>query len=603
MCGIYGTFYNRPLAPQDIKQSRKAVKNLAHRGPDGSGEFVAAEAGVFLGHRRLKIIDLSEQSSQPMQRDNFVLTYNGEIYNFPALKARLEGMGHHFRSTGDTEVLLESWRRWGNESLNEFDGMFAFGIWDGDHGWLAVDPFSEKQIYYAETVDGIVFSSELVTLAGLFGNSPDIDGHLPGFLTLGYISSPNTIYPNIKRLDPASWVKIHNGKIVDRGRYWSPPAPDNQDADLPKFDARALELVHELLVENVSSRLISDVPLCLFLSSGIDSSLVAALAKKELKSDLEAITVGYPHGISPDESEGARRIAKILDIPHQVLEAEDYGISIAPSVLYDFFGQPSPNITVTSVYQMAHAASQQGFRAGLTGLGGDDIFFGYEKHAFSYRHRNLYNMSEFLRIGLGVAARPISSIFNPARIFQLYCGVRDEERIPALKMPWMIETLRQVPGFNDWCAKTYRNADKKFEFSVARVELMDTMVNSHLPALDLGSMRSSLELRTPFLSRKLCDLMAGYDWGDLMSRGRKWVLKELLSRYLPRDVIDGQKQGFVFPADRFLDQFSERPADIPSIPSPLMDDIWRNRQKPNWRAISTRALILSDYVQRHGQTN
>jgi asparagine synthase (glutamine-hydrolysing) len=597
MCGIFGTFLAGGLKMDVITRAKLATDALAHRGPDARGDYVAADAGVYLGHRRLKIIDLSDQAKQPMARDNVVLSYNGEVYNFRELRARLEGLGRKVRSSGDTEVVLEAWRQWGADCLLQFDGMFAFAIWDGQHGWLAVDPFSEKQLYYSETEEGVIFSSELAVLADFVKSKADVEGNVPAFLTLGYISSPNTIYPDIKRLEPASWIKIRNGRIVGRRCYWTPAAPANQNGDRPKFDAAALDQVHEILVDNVASRLISDVPVCLFLSSGVDSALIAAIAKSELNRDVEAITVSFPHGATNDESAGAAEIAKILNLQHQVIASSDEGGVITPSSIYELFGQPNGNVTITSVIQMARAATKHNFRVGLTGTGGDELFFGYGKHDFAYRQRALYNLPQSLRLALGQIAALASPFLASASTFRSYIGLNDSERIPALRMRWMIDHLRQIPGFERWCADYYGRADQPFEYTIAWNEMMDTMVNSQLPAYDLGSMRASMEFRTPFLSRKLCDFMADWDWSDLMSGGRKWVLKELLGRYLPQDLIDREKMGFVFPMDHFLDQFKTPPTGFPFLPRSMLEQIWQNRDEEKWHTIAARTMLIAHFYQ------
>jgi asparagine synthase (glutamine-hydrolysing) len=597
MCGIFGSFQTRPLNSGFVSLLNEATDKLAHRGPDGRGEYLDTEAGVFLGHRRLKIIDLSEASDQPMVRDKMALAYNGELYNYKGLKARLQGFGRKFRSNGDTEVIFESWCQWGPDCLNLFDGMFAFAFWDGRYGWLAVDPFSEKQLYYAETGSGLIFSSELAVLADFINDKPDIKSNLPEFLTLGYISSPNTIYPSIKRLDPASWLKIENGRIVGRHRYWSPPAPSNQNEKRPKFDATSMDQIHEALVDSVSSRLLSDVPACLFLSSGIDSTLVAAITKNDLGRDVETITISYPRGNTNDESEAAAEIAMTLNLSHRVIPSVDEGEEISPSNLLNLFGQPNGNITITSVIQMAKVAANQGFRVGLTGMGGDEIFFGYGKQAFAYHHRALYNLPESVRRMLGFIARPVACHSKSVQIFEAYMALNDCELVPALKNPWMIPALRQIPDFKSWCHNKYGDAKQPFEYTVALVEMMDTMINSQLPALDVGSMQASMEFRTPFLNRKICELMANWDWGDLMSHGGKWVLKELMARYLPREMMDRKKMGFVFPADRFLAQIETPPENLPFLPQSFSEEIWRNRQEPNWRSLATRTALISEFAR------
>jgi asparagine synthase (glutamine-hydrolysing) len=595
MCGIFGIFSRHNLTDDNIDRCRKSIHELTHRGPDAEGEFVDQEAGIYFGHRRLKIVDLSEQSSQPMRRADTVLTYNGEIYNFPDIKARLEGMGHSFKSTGDTEVLLEAWLRWGPDCLDHMDGMFAFAILDGTHGWLAVDPFSEKQLYFAETEEGIVFSSELQVLADHIQANVDLQSVLTEYLSLGYISAPNTAYPQIKRLEPGTRIKIKQGRILEKYRYWKPLAPANQNEVRPKLGKQQVDTIHEILVGNIASRLISDVPLCLFLSSGVDSALVAAITKHELGRDLEAITVGFPQGDVKDESQDAARLAKKLGLQHRILASAGTGHAGSPTEINSLFGQPNANFTVTSVRQMAEAAQNCGIRVGLTGLGGDEIFFGYEKQDFAYRNRAFYNLPEIVRRSLGLISSPCSGIFHSARTFNSYFAVKDSERIPALKMPWMIDVIRRIPGFQAWSEERFAKNNYPFEFDVSAVDMMDTMVNSQLPALDIGSMRESVEFRTPFLSRKLCDFVGEHDWGDVMSHGRKWVLKELLDRYLPKGFMGSKKFGFSFPADDFLARFDTPPDDFPFLPQELKNQIWTNRQTPAWRTLAIRMMLADKF--------
>jgi asparagine synthase (glutamine-hydrolysing) len=597
MCGIFGAFLNRPISPEFQEKATSATYALRHRGPDNQGEFSSVQSGVFFGHRRLKIIDPSQNSNQPMARGDHVICYNGEIYNFPSIKSRLRGLGRRFSSLSDTEVVVESWRQWGVEALNEFDGMFAFAIWDGQNGWLAVDPFSEKQLYYAETNDGIVFSSELPVLADFIEAKAQIEEHLPAFLTLGYIPSPNTIYPSIKRLAPASWLKIHNGKIVEGNKYWVPAAPKNQTGSLRKVDASALDEIHNILIENVESRLISDVPVCLFLSSGIDSSLIAAIAKQELNRNIDTITVAFQQGDTNNETEGAARIAQKLDLPHQIIESSENTKFTSPSGVLNAFGQPNANITISSGYQMAAMAESRGFKVGLTGLGADEVFFGYDKLSFAHRHRHLYNLPQWLRLTLAKLAFPFEHALTSANYYNEFIGVENNERLPSLKVPKMVKSLRQVPGFSAWCRKEFGSNSNPFEFSVAEFDMQNTMVNSQLPAFDICSMQASFEMRTPFLSRKLYDFMAQLDWRNMMSMGRKSILTTLLNRYLPQDMFPEKKMGFVFPLDTFINQFEFPPREFPYLPESFLHDVWTNRHNPAWRAIASRTVLMNTFYE------
>jgi asparagine synthase (glutamine-hydrolysing) len=595
MCGIFGIFSSRPLPLDLVNEARAATLALTHRGPDAQGEFIDIEKGIFLGHRRLKIIDLSPLANQPMEKNGLVLSFNGEIYNFQSIKSRLEGLGHSFTTLSDTEVFVDAWKKWGRKSLDELDGMFALSLWDGTFGWLAVDPFSEKQIYYAHTDYGLVFSSELELLAEFVNAKATLASSMPDFITLGYIPSPKTIFPSIKKLDPATWLQIRAGKIINSGKYWNPDGPARQSNDLPNFDNKALDKVSDLIINSIESRLISDVPACLFLSSGIDSALIAAIIKKELNRDIEALTIAFPAGDIHDESVGAQKISTYLGVPHQVLLPNDSDSQISPSGLLKLFGQPNANITVASGFQMSRAAYERGFRVGLMGIGADELFFGYEKQNFAFRNRRLYNTHHYVRKGLGLASSMLSKTTAGARIYSQFIALDDGERLPALKVPEMIDELRKIPGFKDWQENYFGQSKLPFEFEVANSELNSTMVNSQLQATDLCSMQASFEMRTPFLNREIYDFMSQWNWKDLMNRGRKWVLKTLLEKYIPTNMLLHEKRGFIAPADLFIEQFTNPPLDFPYLPESLLTKAWANRHQPKWRTIALRILLMNEF--------
>ena len=224
MCGVFCLFLNRPLADSDIALGRAGTTALAHRGPDGEGEWTDRKDGVFLGHRRLAIIDPSPASDQPMQRDGNVITYNGEIYNFRQLRQTLQAKGIRFQTNGDVEVIFRAWQTWLDEMFCRLDGIFAFAFWDGHRGVVATDAFGEKPLFYAETDDGLYFSSEIRPLAQLLGLPPSMDEvTLAAYLALGFIPPPRTAFEKIRRVSAAKRLIIEHGKIVDEKTYWQPP--------------------------------------------------------------------------------------------------------------------------------------------------------------------------------------------------------------------------------------------------------------------------------------------------------------------------------------------------------------------------------------------
>ena len=601
MCGIFALFLNRPLNETDCSLGWAGMKALSHRGPDGSDEWLDVEHGVFIGHDRLAIIDPTPASDQPMQREDCVLAYNGEIYNFQALRAELEDAGLRFTTSGDAEVFLRAWQVWGEETLDRLDGMFASIFWDRQTATahLAIDPFGEKPLYWAQMKDGVYVSSELGPLAQLLRAEPKLEGDmLTAYLALGYVPAPDTAYPQIKRLSAASVLTIHHGQVQRVRRYWTPPIGEPGRGSVSPLSERELDRIHESLVDSLRVRLIADVPLCLFLSGGVDSPLVAAMTYRELGTTLDCITVAFPRGTVANEAPQASAIAQHLGLQHRIIESDEDSTRAGAGAVLDLFGQPNENITVLSVFQMARAAAARGFKVALTGMGGDEIFYGYGKHVFFYRYRHLYNLPEPLRVVLGGLARAFSH-FRPNSHFGYFSrliGVHDWERYLANKNYPAIEWLRRMPSFQSWAKRAFKGNTSPCELSVPFYEVTQVMPNSHLPSLDLGSMRASLELRTPFLSRKVAETVAEFDPRAFMAFGQKSVLRRLLTRYLPKELVDQPKRGFIFPADQFLNGFGDGVPVVPGVSTSATRSVWQRREEASgWRRLAVRLALAYEF--------
>ena len=308
MCGIFALFLRRPLSEADFALGRAGRDALTHRGPDGSGEWIDQAAGVYLGHRRLAIIDLSPSSDQPLLREGTALVYNGELYNFRDVRWQLRQHGVKFSTSGDVEVVLEAWRQWGVEAVHRFDGMFASVVWTGECAYLAVDHFGEKPLYYAETEDGVYVSSELPPLVRLLGLTPSLSPEaLAAYLSLGYVPPPETAFLSVHRMPAATIAEIRGGTVAKTCTYWTPPLGTPGRGRPRPLGEDDLTRLQEALSESLQGRLIADVPLCIFLSAGIDSALVAAMAQRDFDSELECVSVSFPDDGGDDdgsESEG-----------------------------------------------------------------------------------------------------------------------------------------------------------------------------------------------------------------------------------------------------------------------------------------------------------
>ncbi len=596
MCGIFSIFLNRPLTERDIELGRAGTQALSHRGPDGQGEWMDRQAGVFLGHRRLAIIDPSPASDQPMVQERLVISLNGEIYNYRNLRQRLTGLGHKFRSQGDTEVLLQAWQQYGAGALEMLDGMYGFCLWDGETGWLAVDRFGEKQIYVAETPDGIYASSELTPLVRLLRLSPDLSAErLTPFMALGYIPAPATMYPTITRLLPANCIAISKGRPERPKTYWSPPpAVPGRGRPRPLSEAD-LDQLQDLLIGSIERRLESDVPLCLFLSSGVDSALIAAIVSRELKRSVKCITVSFPRGQTLDEAPVAGAIADYLDLDYLCVESSEDPENVNAHFQIEILGQPCENLTTASVFQMTSAAREQGYSVGLTGMGGDELFLGYKKHAFAYRHRHKYGIPSWLhRIVAGILS-PIAFQSSKIRAYKNVIAIREHERALVIKNGPIIDSLRQLPGFQTWSRATFDDP-RALEYAIPEFDLRNTLANNLLPVYDAGSMRASHELRTPYLNHKLLECVASHDPRTFMAFGQKSVLRRLLKRYLPDELVDRPKQGFRFPADQFIRRHNDQAPEKPDLPIPIMEKIWRNRFDPAWQRLAVRTVLWSEFA-------
>ena len=599
MCGVFALFLRRPLEERDIALGRVGRDALAHRGPDGAGEWFDREKGAYLGHRRLAIIDPGKSSDQPFTRDGIALAYNGELYNFRDIRAELRQAGCKLETAGDVEVVLRAWQHWQNEALDRFDGMFAFALWDGQAAHLVTDPFAEKPLYYAETSEGIYVSSEIAPLAELLGLRPYLDAPLmAGYLALGFVQPPATIYPAVRKLGPASVLRIERGRVVRETTYWRPPIPEEVRQNPQPLTEPDLDQIQDALSTSLQRRLIADVPMCIFLSSGVDSGLVAAMARRDHAADIEAISVSFPGQGQGDEAAQAAETARYLNLDHRVIAAAPRLGADDLNEMVSLFGQPSDGSAALPIRQMTAAVASK-YKTGLTGSGGDEITFGYGKHAHFFRQRRLYGMPETIRLGLGAALRPFSGRSGIALRISEQIGTPDEERYLAQKNFPAIRWLRGQDGFAKFCKSNMADSGLPLDLAVMHFERDVVMPALRLPAMDIGSMRSSVELRTPFLSRKMVETVATFDPRAFVAFGQKSVLRRLLLRYLPAELVDRPKRGFVYPPERLLKKCSGCAPKLAMIKSPDVEEIWRRLESGGgWTRIAVRIAILAAFFEK-----
>jgi asparagine synthase (glutamine-hydrolysing) len=599
MCGIFALFLNRPLRETDLVLARAGTRALAHRGPDGSGEWIDKEKGIFLGHRRLSIIDLSPSGNQPLTRDGQVIAYNGEIYNHAEVRNELKKLGYEFTSRSDTEVLLRAWQHWGPGCLDRVDGMFAFVLYDGTSIHAAVDPFGEKPLFYADLDDGFCFSSELAPLVELFSPRPRLSAEITAaYFCLGNIPAPETAFDRVWRMPAASRMTFRHSGRDGPIQYWEAPVAEARGGRVQPISESEVDELEEVLTESLRRRLYADVPMTLFLSAGVDSSLVAALARHHLNANIECLTVSFPAGKVNDEAEGAKAIARELGLDHRTVVSEGNSTAVSPESLIDLFGQPVANPSTFSVLQLAKVAAKT-HKLAMSGMGGDELTAGYNKHHDVYVRRRWFALPEAARLVAGSACRLVENEVERAGSIRRYSLNADRELYVAVKNLPAIDWLREVPGFHAWTSGEFGTLRSPAYREFVAYELRRVISNEHLPSYDHATMRAGLELRTPFLSRDVADVVSRMDLRALLAFGQKHLLRRILSRHIPDRFQSSRKMGFRYPLDRFISTQDNAVPTTSLLPKLLAEKAWAKRfDHAGWSRIAVRLLVASAFEKR-----
>ncbi len=389
MCGIAGFLGLGPLAGDEATENlRRMAQTIAHRGPDGEGIWHDAAAGIGLAHRRLAIIDLSPLAAQPMQSASgrMVISFNGEIYNYRALRSDLERAGRPFRSASDTEVLLEAIECWGMETaLQRARGMFAFALWDRQERslYLARDRFGEKPLHFGQFGGAMLFGSELKALRAHSAWNAQLNRDaLALMLRHYYIPAPHSIYAGVRKVLPGSFVRIHvrrDAFAIEEKSYWSVRPVSRASARTRGVsDAETVERLNGVLAEAVNLQMVADVPLGAFLSGGIDSSLIVSLMQQASRRPVRTFSIGFSEQ-KYDEAPFARRIASHLGTEHTelMISAQD-ALAVIPK-LADIYDEPFADSSQIPTYLVSRLA-RQAVTVSLSGDGGDELFGGYEHY-------------------------------------------------------------------------------------------------------------------------------------------------------------------------------------------------------------------------------
>ncbi|GFK95974.1 Asparagine synthetase [glutamine-hydrolyzing] 1 [Fundidesulfovibrio magnetotacticus] len=568
MCGIAGLVdsLGRPLPPEAMESLQAMTASMAHRGPDGCGHW--RDGPAALGHRRLSIIDLST-GAQPMEdaHGRLAVTFNGEIYNYREIRAALEALGHAFRTCSDTEVILAGWLQWGPRCLERFEGMFAFALWDRRERTLfcARDRFGKKPFFYTLQNGLFAFASESSALRRVPGLRLDVEAAtLARFLAYEYVPSPESIYRQVKKLPPSHWLELREGRVT-LGRYWSLPAPEPARASEAEL-GRELE---RLMAQAVKRRMISDVPLGVFLSGGIDSSLVAALMAGQAPR-IKTFSIGFREA-SYDESAYARSVARMWDTEHHehILSAEDCA-GLLPEIVTRF-DEPMADPSIAPTYLLSKVTRQE-VTVALGGDGADELFAGYE-HFQGFQAARLYNalprpVRRFV-VDPACAALPASDGYVNLRLgaATFLHGARQapwlrvQDWLTALHPELQRQLWRDPAPLGLDAPQLFASTRRTFDRSSASADL-DRLFHAYcrqylldyiLVKVDRCTMMHSLEARAPFLDRDVAEFACRLPTHmKLRGLSRKYLLKKALAHLLPEEIRTRNKRGFLIPVARWL---------------------------------------------------
>ena len=519
MCGINGfTWEDRELV-------RRMNLMLAYRGPDDSGIYTDSE--VSLGHNRLSIIDLSRRGHQPMVWEGRWIAYNGEIYNFREIRSELEQRGHRFCSDTDTEVILHAFHEWGPDCAKRFNGMFAFALWDSNTKRLLLcrDRLGVKPLYYANTSQGLVFSSEIKAIL-LHGMDRKIDtAALDSFLSYRFIASDRTMISGISKLRPGHWLIYEKGKASMR-RYWSLEWKHGR-----KPFQSYVKQVDSLLKDSVEKRLMSDVPLGVFLSGGLDSSLVTAINARLRSDTVKSFCVGFGH--ETDELRHAQRASELLGTEHKELVLGYSQLTKELPRIVWHMDEPHTDITMVPLYFLSRFARRD-VTVVNTGEGADELFSGYYHY----------------QVGAPLF-RPVPEIIRRSVYSYYYSPFKQAERASLLGRPAPEHTLNDaLKGPGDMLSR------------LLRFDIEHELPNWQLTRVDRMSMSHAMEARVPFLDYRMVELAARIPSRFKQSGfAGKHVLKKAAQAYLPSEIINRRKQGFTTPMHAWLKHGLEQYAE------------------------------------------
>ncbi len=566
MCGICGFWSRSDKLSESVL--RRMNEQIRRRGPDGEGFYFAENVGLAM--RRLAIIDLAG-GDQPIYNEDrtLAIVFNGEIYNYKALREHLKQKGHRLATNSDTEAIVHLYEEYGLDAPKHLEGMFAFALWDIPRKRLVLarDRLGIKPLFVAETREGVIFGSEIKSLLASGVVSRDVDWQaLDQYLAYTFIPQPRSIYAGIRKIPPASLVTIESDGVVRVQPYWE--VPDTQS--MPAADW--IDSCEAALKEAVSSHLVADVPVGAFLSGGLDSGVMVAMMARAMDRPVETFTVGFTAAGSSfiDERKYARTLAERYGLKHKEIEIEPHAADILDEVV-DAFDEPFADDSVVPSYYVSQAAARN-VKVALTGLGGDELFAGYRRHLGLVLGDRYSLLPRWVResvirpiVGRLPESSQSSDVIDHLKRFargaSLSAAHRYQDSMLALadaeRRSLFAPQVRQQINSDATTAVMvgpYTAGQHGGSLTRAlRTDLNVYLVDDILTLTDRLSMWHSLELRVPYLDHRFVELMQRAP-ESLKIRGmtQKYLLKKIAERWLPHEMIYHRKQGFEAPMGQWL---------------------------------------------------
>lgn len=564
MCGVHGIyrFDGVDVDPQLLSAMGRVTR---HRGPDDEGTHIDGRCGIAM--RRLSIIDLAG-GHQPLSNvdQSLWLVCNGEIYNYRELRSELQAKGYQFKTGSDCEVLLHLYDEEGDNFVRRLNGMFDFALWDTRRQRLLIgrDRIGVKPLYVAQDGQRLAFATEAKALLALPGFNAELSRNaVAGYLHMGYVAAPESIFKNIRKLPPATLLAIENG-VVREWRYWRLDAHVDRSISVREW----IERVRGQLETSVHMQMVSDVPIGAFLSGGVDSSAVVGFMAKHSQQAINTYAIGFKGGVAEslyDELPYARRVAELFGTRHREIVVQPDVVSLLPKLLWHM-DEPISDTAFITTYLVSEFARQD-VKVILSGVGGDELFGGYRRYLGEQYAQRYRRLPTWLRRSASAIARKLpadrhAGLLNTLRLakgfiasaeldtdarYRSYVQVLDRETVSALLMePDAAHTDHLSAAF----AVAGRQDPLNRMFAVdAETQLPDDL----LLLTDKMSMAVSLECRVPFLDHQLIELAAAIPSDLKIHEGRlKHVLKEALVDLLPKDILNRKKRGFGTPMGAWL---------------------------------------------------